>query len=184
MAITLPTWLTIVRIAALVPLAALLMVDDPVARWMALALFVMAALTDWVDGRLARAWNQVTPLGRCLDPIADKLLVATPLVILLGDGAAPMLPVLVILVRELTVSGLREALAGRGPALPVTVLAKWKTTVQMVALSVLIVAAALPYGATVGAALLWLAAALTAITGAQYVAAGLKELADPTRLEG
>jgi cardiolipin synthase len=179
MVITLPTWLTLSRIAALVPLAALLALDDAVARTVALLLFLAAAATDWLDGRLARARGEVSALGRCLDPIADKLLVATLLIMLLAAGEAPLVPVLVILLRELTISGLREALAGEeGPSLPVTHLAKWKTTVQMVALAVLVVGDHVPAGAAVGAALLWLAAALTAITGAQYMKSALGQLAE------
>ena len=178
MVITLPTWLTLSRIAALVPLALLLALDAPAARAAALVLFLAAAATDWFDGRLARARGEVTVLGRCLDPIADKLLVATLLVMLLAAGEAPVVPVLVILLRELTISGLREAMAGNGPSLPVTALAKWKTTVQMVALATLVVGDHIPAGAAVGAALLWLAAALTAITGAQYLKSALGQLAE------
>jgi cardiolipin synthase len=178
MVITLPTWLTLSRIVVLLPLALLLADDALWARSLAVALFVVAATTDWLDGRLARARGEVTPLGRCLDPIADKLLVATPLIVLLGTGEAPLVPVLVILLRELTISGLREALAGTGPALPVTPLAKWKTTVQMVALAVLVVGDHVPGGTATGAALLWLAAALTAVTGAQYVKSAVAQLAD------
>jgi len=177
MPITLPTWLTLARIAALAPLTLLLLVDDPRARALAMVLFLAAAATDWLDGRLARARGEVSALGRCLDPIADKLLVATPLIILLGGGEAPLVPVLVILLRELTISGLREAMAGSGPALPVTGLAKWKTATQMAALAVLIVAEHLPGGAALGATLIWLAALLTAITGAQYVKSAVGRLA-------
>jgi cardiolipin synthase len=178
MVITLPTWLTLSRIAALVPLAGLLALDDALARTVALVLFLAAAATDWLDGRLARARGEVSALGRCLDPIADKLLVATLLVMLLAAGEAPLVPVLVILLRELTISGLREAMAGTGPSLPVTLLAKWKTTVQMVALAVLVVGDHVPAGAAVGAALLWLAAVLTAVTGVQYLKSALGQLAD------
>ncbi len=177
MALTLPNRLTVARIVALVPITVLLSFEAPLARWIALLLFAAAAVTDWLDGRLARARGETTALGRCLDPIADKLLVAAPLVVLLGTGDAPMVPVLVILLRELVVSGLREALASQGPALPVTRLAKWKTTVQMVALAVLIVGAALPGAPLVGSVLLWLAAALTAVTGAQYAIAAVRDLA-------
>jgi len=178
MVITLPTWLTLSRIIALVPLALLLWVDDPRASVAALVLFLAAAATDWLDGRLARARGEVTALGRCLDPIADKLLVATLLVMLLAADQAPLVPVLVILLRELTISGLREAMAGSGPALPVTPLAKWKTTVQMIALAVLVVGDHVPGGTATGAALLWLAAALTAVTGVQYLKSALGRLAD------
>jgi len=178
MVITLPTWLTLSRIAALAPLALLLVVDDPRARAAAVVLFLAAAATDWLDGHLARRRGEVSALGRCLDPIADKLLVATPLIMLLGAGEAPVVPVLVILLRELTISGLREAMAGTGPSLPVTALAKWKTTIQMIALAVLVVGDHVPGGAAVGAVLLWLAAVLTAVTGAQYVKSALGQLAE------
>ena len=177
MTITFPTWLTIGRLAVLVPLVVLLLVDGTVARWLALLLFVAAAATDYVDGRLARAWDQVTALGRVLDPIADKLLIATPLLVLLDAGEAPLVPVLVILIRELGVSGLREALAGEGPALPVTNLAKWKTSVQMAALAVLIVGDTVPGGTAAGGVMLWLAAVLTAVTGLQYLKAALGRIA-------
>jgi CDP-diacylglycerol--glycerol-3-phosphate 3-phosphatidyltransferase len=178
MGITLSTWLTLSRIAALVPLALLLADDGLWARALAAVLFVAAATTDWLDGRIARARGEVTSLGRCLDPIADKLLVATPLIMLLGTGEAPLVPVLVILLRELAVSGLREAMAGRGPTLAVTALAKWKTLTQMAALTVLIVALHVPAGATVGALLLWVAALLTAVTGAQYLKTALGQLSE------
>ncbi len=177
MPLTLATWLTVARIAAIIPIALLLALDTPSARWAAAILFVAAAITDWIDGHLARTRDQVTALGRCLDPIADKLLVATVLVMLVADGTAPLLPVLIIVLRELTVSGLREALAGAGPALPVTKLAKWKTTVQMAAVVILCVAPAVPGGTLMGTLLLWLAALMTAVTGAQYTRAAVAALA-------
>lgn len=139
---TLPNILTVLRLLA-APLVALIFVILPrgLADWVALGLFVGAALTDWLDGYLARKWNQTSKFGAMLDPIADKAMVVIALsviVILSGMRGAIMIPVVVILFREVFVSGLREFLGDTAGTLKVTQLAKWKTTVQMAAIAVLL----------------------------------------------
>lgn len=176
--------LTMSRIAAIPLIVGLLLLNSPFWHWIALACFVLACVTDWFDGYVARRLHQVSRLGRFLDPIADKLVVAAVLMILVAtrhiDGWA-ILAALIILCREILVSGLREFLAELQVGVPVSLLAKWKTTVQMVALGFLIVAKAtysLPINAMlVGEILLWIAAGLTLITGYDYLMIGLKHMA-------
>jgi len=179
---SLPNLLTLSRIAAVPIVIALFYVPGNEARWLACVLFTAAAVTDWLDGHMARRWQQQSDIGRFLDPIADKLLVAATLLMLTASGRLPtgaLLPALVILCREILVSGLREYLAGLRVGLPVSRLAKWKTTIQMVAIGVLIVGNAGPAFVPVkaiGGTLLWLAAILTLITGYDYLRAGLPHL--------
>ena len=176
--------LTMSRIAAIPAIVGLLLVQGLVWHWIALALFVLACVTDWFDGYVARRLDQVSPLGRFLDPIADKLVVAAVLLVLVAidhiDGWS-VLAALVILCREILVSGLREFLAELRVGVAVSMLAKWKTTVQMVALGFLIVAKAeseVPVNAMlIGEILLWIAAVLTLITGYDYMTLGLKHMA-------
>ena len=136
-----PTVLTLLRIAAALALpVGFLVLPRPYADLFALVVFVLASLTDWIDGYLARAWKQVTKLGAMLDPIADKAMVVIALLVLgvYSSWALPLLlPASIILFREVFVSGLREYLGDTAGTLKVTVLAKWKTTVQMVAIAVL-----------------------------------------------
>ncbi|PCH72803.1 MAG: CDP-diacylglycerol--glycerol-3-phosphate 3-phosphatidyltransferase [Rhodobacteraceae bacterium] len=136
-----PNILTLMRLIAAPGLAVMfLYFTRPYADWFALILFVIAALTDWVDGYLARAWKQETKLGTMLDPIADKAMVIIALMVIVGfSSMSPwlVLPTTVILFREVFVSGLREYLGDTAGTLKVTVLAKWKTTAQMVAIAVL-----------------------------------------------
>lgn len=138
---TLPNILTVMRLIAAPGVAIMfLYFHRPWADWFALALFVVAAVTDWFDGYLARAWQQESKFGAMLDPIADKAMVVIALVILTGySGMNPwlILPVTVILFREVFVSGLREYLGSRAGLLKVTKLAKWKTTAQMIAIAIL-----------------------------------------------
>lgn len=136
-----PNILTVIRLIA-APMVAVLFLyfNRPLADWFALILFMAAALTDFVDGYLARAWKQESKLGAMLDPIADKAMVVIALVVITGfSGMNPwiLLPATLIIFREVFVSGLREFLGDTAGLLKVTVLAKWKTTVQMVAISVL-----------------------------------------------
>jgi len=177
---SLPNLLTLGRIAAIPVIVALLFLDGAAARWGALVLYLAACATDWLDGWLARARGEVSPLGRFLDPIADKLLVAAILVMLIAAGdlrGAAVLAAIVILCRELLVSGLREYLAELRVALPVSRLAKWKTTVQMLALALLLPGPAAPAEvALAGILLLWLAAALTLVTGWDYLTRGLRHM--------
>ena len=138
---TVPNTLTVIRLLAAPGVAVMfLYFSRPWADWFALLLFVAAAATDWIDGRLARAWNQETRLGAMLDPIADKAMVVIALLVITGfSGMDPwiLLPATVILFREVFVSGLREFLGDTAGTLKVTVLAKWKTTAQMIAIAVL-----------------------------------------------
>jgi CDP-diacylglycerol--glycerol-3-phosphate 3-phosphatidyltransferase len=138
---TLPNILTVIRLLAAPGVAIMfLYFHRPWADWFALTLFVLAAVTDWFDGYLARAWKQESKFGAMLDPIADKMMVVIALVIITGySGMNPwlILPVTFILFREVFVSGLREFLGAKAGLLAVTKLAKWKTTAQMVAIAVL-----------------------------------------------
>ncbi|EFL90580.1 CDP-diacylglycerol--glycerol-3-phosphate 3-phosphatidyltransferase [Ahrensia sp. R2A130] len=155
------------------------------ARWWALGLFVFASVTDFFDGYLARIWQQTSSLGKMLDPIADKLLVAACLLLLAADGSIAgwsIWAAVVILSREILVSGLREYLADLKVSVPVTQLAKWKTTLQMVSIAFLLAGPAgdkiLPFTTQAGLALLWVAAAVTLITGWDYFRAGVKHMID------
>ena len=188
MATDLPNLLTLSRIAAIPMIAALMLARAPWADLAACALFTAAAVTDWLDGRLARARGSTSDFGRMLDPIADKLLVGATLMLLAGLGRLSnlgLVAAVVIMLREITVSGLREYLAGLAVGLPVTALAKWKTGVQLVALGLLVAgdSSAALLGLSVlpvllsGEALLMLAAALTLVTGWDYLAAGLRHVA-------
>ncbi|MCA8879980.1 MAG: CDP-diacylglycerol--glycerol-3-phosphate 3-phosphatidyltransferase [Rhodobacteraceae bacterium] len=144
---TIPNTLTILRLIA-APCVALVFVafPRPIADWVAFALFVGASLTDWFDGHLARRWNQKSRFGALLDPIADKAMVVITLAAVMAlSGLDPWLvvPVTFILFREVFVSGLREFLGASAGRLQVTRLAKWKTTVQMVAITLLLFGLAL-----------------------------------------
>jgi CDP-diacylglycerol--glycerol-3-phosphate 3-phosphatidyltransferase/cardiolipin synthase len=179
---SLPNLLTYGRIVAVPAMAAaFLLLDGDARRWLAFAIFAAASVTDWLDGYLARAWQQQSTLGRMLDPIADKLLVGAALLLLVHDGTITSTTIwaaLVIMSREILVSGLREFLAELNVRVHVSRLAKWKTTLQMIALGVLLIGPAgermLPGVMPVGAALLWLAALLTLWTGAGYLTAAIR----------
>ena len=184
MTFSLPNILTYSRILAIPVVVGLMMLDRPLGNWLALAVYVAACITDFLDGYFARAWDQQSSLGRFLDPIADKLLVAAVLLMLVGvdaiEGLA-LLPAALILCREILVSGLREFLAGARVGMPVSQLAKWKTGLQMTVIGVLIVGDALPNIGPftvidIGVAGLWIAAVLTIITGADYMIAGIKHI--------
>ncbi|WP_417700460.1 CDP-diacylglycerol--glycerol-3-phosphate 3-phosphatidyltransferase [Pseudophaeobacter sp.] len=216
---TLPNILTLVRLLAAPGLAVMfLYFSRPLADWFALILFVGAAVTDWFDGYLARAWKQETKMGAMLDPIADKAMVVIALMILVGyadEHWTPwlVLPATVILFREVFVSGLREFLGDTAGTLKVTQLAKWKTTAQMVAIATLFSQGVFEHylamsslgmdqalieqilngqvedvhglrwklegmfwTGRIGLWLLWIAAALTLITGADYMRKALPHL--------
>lgn len=182
----LPNILTISRIIAIPVVAGLLYLDPPIGNWLALAVFTSAGITDFFDGYLARAWHQQSALGRFLDPIADKLLVASVLLVLVGIdriAGASIFPAAIILCREILVSGLREFLAGVKVSVPVSRLAKWKTAIQMVTLGFIMVGNAGPdFGPVttldIGIFGLWAAAGLTLVTGYDYLRAGLRMIAD------
>ena len=181
----LPNVLTFSRIAAIPVLLVLFMVPGDIGRWLACAVFGIAAITDYFDGYIARTWNQLSELGQCLDPIADKLLVAAVLLLLAffnSPGILFLLPALVILCREVLVSGLREYLAQAKVRLPVSRLAKWKTAIQMIAMGFLIVADSGPSWLPVteiGIGGIWVAAILTLLTGYDYLAASLRYMEKP-----
>jgi len=179
----LPNLLTFSRIGA-IPLvvATFYLPAGGYANWTAWALFTLAGITDWLDGHVARRWQQHSELGRFLDPIADKLLVVAALFMLVAYQRVSqwsILPGLIILSREILVSGLREFLAGLRVSVPVSRLAKWKTGIQMTAIGVLLVGDAGPDFLMVqetGEALLWIAAILTLMTGYDYLRAGLPHM--------
>ncbi|MCL6706796.1 CDP-diacylglycerol--glycerol-3-phosphate 3-phosphatidyltransferase [Pseudomonas sp. R2.Fl] len=155
------------------------------ARWTGLGLFIVASITDYLDGYLARIWNQTSNIGRMLDPIADKLLVSSVLLLMAADGTIAgwsLWAAITILCREILVSGLREYLAALKVSVPVTRIAKWKTTVQMIAIAFLLAGPAgdkvLPYTTEIGITLLWIAAILTFYTGYDYFRAGAKHIVD------
>ncbi|MBI2707445.1 MAG: CDP-diacylglycerol--glycerol-3-phosphate 3-phosphatidyltransferase [Proteobacteria bacterium] len=177
---TVPNLLTFARIALVPVVVTLFYFDRPLSNWIAASIFVLACITDYLDGYFARALKQTTRFGIFLDPVADKLLVAATLLMLVGLGRIQgfnLIPAVIILCREILVSGLREFLAETRRSLPVTSLAKWKTTIQMIALALLIIETVpgfpLPIDllGTIG---LWIAALLTLITGFDYLRAGLK----------
>ncbi len=186
---SLPNLLTLSRILAIPLVVATFYISGDSARWFCCALFSAAGITDWLDGHMARRWEQQSELGRFLDPIADKLLVSATLFMLTATGRISgliVLPALVILCREILVSGLREYLAGLSVGVPVSRLAKWKTGIQMVAIGFLIVGDAgwrLVPVVAIGEVLLWLAALLTLVTGYDYLWAGLSHIARPRRAD-
>ena len=172
----LPNILTVIRLLAAPGVAVMfLYFHRPWADWLALALFVSAAVTDWFDGYLARAWKQESKFGAMLDPIADKAMVVIALVIITGySGMNPwlILPVTAILFREVFVSGLREFLGAKAGLLKVTKLAKWKTTAQMVAIAVLFLGTGLEHVEGI---------ARQGLTMEQYADLVSQGLADPIR---
>jgi len=189
-ALNIPNLLTYARIVAVPVVVACFFVEgrlesSDVARWTALAIFVVASITDYLDGYLARIWNQTSNIGRMLDPIADKLLVASVLLLMAADGTIAgwsLWAAITILCREILVSGLREYLAALKVAVPVTRIAKWKTTLQMVSIAFLLAGDAgdkvLPYTTEIGRAFLWITAILTIYSGYDYFRAGLRHVVD------
>ena len=199
--LSIPNALTILRIALVPVFAIAFVLPGETARLAAFVVFCIAGLSDALDGLAARKLNAGSEFGRMLDPIADKILVAVALMMLVAEGSirqfnltmSPvsllrLVPALIILAREILVSGLREFLAGAQVSVPVTVFAKFKTTLQMIAIGAMILTPltdkfvpgipAVTYSA-VAYALLWIAAALTVYTGYVYFRAGLKHLHSP-----
>ncbi len=177
---TIPNILTLSRVALIPVVIVMLFAEDPAMRWWVFALFVVLALTDYLDGYLARVLDQASDLGALMDPIADKVLVAALVVGLVSRGDIAGWDVagaVLILCREFLVSGLREFLAQRDLPLPVTRLAKWKTTAQLVALALLILAPLADPGQLLAiSAIWWVATALTLITGFDYVRSAARQL--------
>ncbi len=204
MKFNIPNTLTVLRLFAAPGVAVMfLYFSRPGADWAALVLFVVAAITDWFDGYLARAWKQESRFGAMLDPIADKAMVVIALLVITGfSGMNPwiLLPATLILFREVFVSGLREFIGASARSLPVTYLAKWKTTAQMVAIAVLFLGTGLDFlergrgpevgglaplseglagwATLLGTVLLWIAAILTVVTGWDYFRKTLPYLTD------
>jgi cardiolipin synthase (CMP-forming) len=187
--LTLPNLLTLSRILAVPILVFLLWKPAPYDYLITFILYCIVGITDYFDGYLARAQGLTSKLGQFLDPIADKIMVAAVIVMLMAsrkaDGAPPIIqdfaviPALIILLREIIVSGLREFLAELKVLVPVSALAKWKTTFQLVSLGALILGGAFPAQEWVhltGVASLWAAAALTMVTGYDYLRLGLKHM--------
>ena len=186
--LTLPNILTLSRIIALPILAALLWWPTwRMGYGVAFAVYCLMGITDYFDGYLARAQGTVSKLGVFLDPIADKIMVAAVILMLVGTRhndiavitGVHIIAALIILLREIAVSGLREFLAGLQVSLPVSRLAKWKTALQLVSFGALILAGALPalgWIKLVGLVSLWGAAALTLVTGWDYLRAGLRHM--------
>lgn len=189
---SIPNMLTLFRVIAIPGIVALFYLETPLGQWLACGLFALAAITDFFDGYLARAWSQQSAFGRFLDPVADKLLVAATLLLLTGFGQVSgitVLPAVVILSREIVVSGLREFLATVNIGVPVSTLAKWKTMLQMLSIGFLIVGDAGPDflpTRLIGEGCLWMAAVLTLITGYDYFRAGMRhiEKMDSGQIEG
>ena len=181
----LPNILTLSRILAIPVVVVLLFIPAPLGNLLAFSVYTCACITDFFDGYLARAWHQQSNLGRFLDPIADKLLVAGVLLMMAAIdriGGLSILPAAVILCREIVVSGLREFLAEVRVGMPVSRMAKWKTFIQMLMLGFLIVGGAGPdFGplttTEIGVSGLWAAAVLTIVTGVDYLMAGLRHIA-------
>jgi cardiolipin synthase (CMP-forming) len=183
--LSLPNLLTLSRILAVPILVFLLWQPAPLDYAITFVLYCIVGVTDYFDGYLARAWQQQSNIGRMLDPIADKLLVSTCLLLLAADtdrtiAGWSLWAAIIILCREILVSGLREYLAELKVSVPVTRLAKWKTTIQMVAIAVLLAGPALDkiisYATETGIALLWVSAIVTLYTGYDYFRAGLKHI--------
>ncbi|AOG00094.1 MAG: CDP-diacylglycerol--glycerol-3-phosphate 3-phosphatidyltransferase [Blastomonas fulva] len=181
--LTLPNILTLSRIVTVPLLAALLWWPEWATGYLlGFVVYCLMGITDYFDGYLARAQGAVSRLGIFLDPIADKIMVAAVILILCANNDIDGLHViaaLIILLREITVSGLREFLAGLQVSMPVSQLAKWKTTLQLLALGTLIFAGGFPehlWMQQLGIAALWTAAILTLVTGWDYLRVGLKHM--------
>ncbi|MDQ3143485.1 MAG: CDP-diacylglycerol--glycerol-3-phosphate 3-phosphatidyltransferase [Pseudomonadota bacterium] len=186
--LTLPNLLTLSRIFAVPILVFLLWRPTPIDYAITFVLYCIVGLTDYFDGYLARTKGQISRLGQFLDPIADKIMVAAVLVMLISSRKANpdpeieglhIIAALIILLREIIVSGLREFLAPLNVSMPVSQLAKWKTALQLIALGALILGGAVPaypWVQGVGLASLWAAAALTLMTGYDYLRTGLRHL--------
>ena len=186
-----PNLLTLSRIASIPLLVGVFYIESPLGNWLGLVVLIFAGATDFLDGYIARLMQQQSLFGKFLDPIADKLLVSSLILMLVAFDRIPglaVLPAVVILCRELLVSGLREFLAGAQVSLPVSRLAQYKTTLQMVTLGFLVVGPAGPtFGplttVEVGVIGLWIAAILTIITGYDYLRAGLRHVDSLEKME-
>ncbi|MCH7631129.1 MAG: CDP-diacylglycerol--glycerol-3-phosphate 3-phosphatidyltransferase [Proteobacteria bacterium] len=176
----LPNILTLSRIFVIPVLIASFYLPAPWGNWVAFVVFTLAGITDYFDGLIARTFEVTSKLGQFLDPVADKLMVAATLLMLTAFGTISgihILAAMVIPLREILVSGLREFLSGMEVSVPVTKIAKWKTAFQMIALGALLIGNAAPPwlpAMEIGLTLLWLSAIFTLYTGYDYLKAGLK----------
>jgi len=171
--------LTIARLLLLPFIIALFYIGGGLAMWLCFVLYAVASVTDFFDGYIARKLNQITPFGTFLDPISDKIFVSTLLVLLIAFGQIYglwVLLVLIIFTREFLISGLREFLGPKNIKIPVTLMAKWKTTVQMLSLGFLILSHHAPYAQEIGLLFLALATAMTTMTGISYMLAARHSL--------
>ncbi len=170
---SLPNILTLFRIALIPVIVTLILLENSSARWWAFALFSIAAITDYLDGMIARKMQLISPLGRMLDPIADKLLVGALLIVFSYEGSLDGLLVwtaIMIMMREISVSGLREFLGSRQVIVNVSALAKYKTTLQLIALGGFILSPLLTFVQPMSVGLMWLATLITLYTGYEYFA--------------
>ena len=177
---TLPNLLTLGRIAAIPVICLFIALGWDWLQWLALLIYIAAAVSDWLDGFLARRMNLNSALGKMLDPIADKLLVGALLITLAWTHHLTgwdLIPAIAIMLREIFISGLREYLGKVDVDVPVTWLAKWKTTIQLVALGLLIASPMLLGLVFIGHFLLWIAAILTVWTGWEYLRGAWPHLA-------
>lgn len=179
-----PNYLTYFRIAVIPALIVVFFFTPQLGNlgyYLCAILFALAGITDWLDGYAARIWQAQSNIGRFLDPIADKLLVATALLLMVSAGRADILPAIAIVCREILVSGLREYLAEIRISVPVSKLAKFKTAAQMAAIFLLLFGDGAPnwlFAEIIGQILLWAAALLTLITGYAYLKTGMKHMVD------
>tara|TARA_R110002124_G_scaffold64985_1_gene177189 strand:- start:78453 stop:79010 length:558 start_codon:yes stop_codon:yes gene_type:complete len=179
MPLNIPNILTLARIFILPFLLWMIYQDSALWAYGAFVVYALSAFTDYLDGYLARKLNQTSAFGTFIDPIADKIFVLGVLLVMIDLHVLSglwLIAVLIIVIRELLVSGLREFLGPHNIKLPVTQLAKWKTTIQMLALALLILAPAFPLALFAGKITLIAAAIITLITGMQYLASGLKAM--------
>ena len=179
---TIPNIITFIRIFLIPVILYLLFSENPNIVLIAGLLFIVSSVSDYFDGYLARTLNQSSKLGTLLDPIADKLLIASVIVVLVDTGVISnihVVPAIIILLREIAISGLREFLAKLNTDMPVSKLAKYKTTFQMISLSILIISLGFELNDllwNIGLITLWIAAIITLLSGYNYMAKGLKHI--------
>lgn len=179
---TIPNIITFIRIILIPIILYLLFSENPNIVLLAGGLFIVSSVSDYFDGYLARVLNQSSKLGTLLDPIADKLLIASVIVVLVDTNVISnlhVIPAIIILLREIAISGLREFLAKMNTDMPVSKLAKYKTTFQMVSLSILIISLGFELNDflwNLGLVTLWVAAIITLLSGYNYMAKGLKHI--------
>lgn len=179
---TIPNIITFIRIFLIPVILYLLFSENPNIVLIAGLLFIVSSISDYFDGYLARTLNQSSKLGTLLDPIADKLLIASVIVVLVDTGVISnihVVPAIIILLREIAISGLREFLAKLNTDMPVSKLAKYKTTFQMVSLSILIISLGFELNDllwNIGLITLWIAAIITLLSGYNYMVKGLKHI--------